>query len=97
MIQNTNDRLIRIDEVLKELGIKRTNFYETIKELKNKFEIEKNENKKQEIHTIYILIKPKKFGRTSVWSYNQIQQFINLIKIGEIEKILGYVKSKNVA
>lgn len=97
MIQNTNDRLIRIDEVLKELGIKRTNFYETIKELKNKFEIEENENKKQEIFAIYILIKPKKFGRTSVWSYNQIQQFINLIRIGEIEKILSYVKSKNVA
>ena len=97
MLENINDKLIRLEDVLNELGIKRTNFYETIKDLKNGIENEENETKKQEIFAIYILIKPKKFGRTSVWSYNQIQQFIILIKTGKIEEILNYVKYINAA
>lgn len=97
MIENTYDRLIRLEEVLKEIGKKRTNFYETIKELRDAINNEQNDVKKEEILAIYVLIKPKKLGRTSLWSYNQIQQFINLIKIGEVEKVLNYVKYTSAA
>lgn len=93
----SNDRLIRLDEVLKEIGIKKTNFYETIKELKKGAEREQKEAKKQEILTLYVLVKQKKFGRTSIWSYNQIQQFISHIKTGYAQEILDYIKYKNVA
>ena len=97
MIENTYDRLIRLEEVLKEIGKKRKNFYETIKELRDAINNEQNDVKKEEILAIYVLIKPKKLGRTSLWSYNQIQQFINLIKIGEVEKVLNYVKYTSAA
>lgn len=96
-MENTNDRLIRIEQVLSEIGIKKTNLYELIKLLKNAIKEEKEQDKIEELNSIYILIKPKKFGRTSLWSYNQIQQFISYIKDSYIEEILEYVKYKNVA
>lgn len=96
-MENTNDRLIRIEQVLSEIGIKKTNLYELIKLLKNAIKEEKNQDKIEELNSIYILIKPKKFGRTSLWSYKQIQQFIIYIKNGYVEEILEYIKHKNVA
>ena len=96
-MKNTNDKLIRIEQVLSEIGIKKTNLYELIKLLKNAIDKEKNQDKIDELNSIYTLIKPKKFGRTSLWSYNQIQQFITYIKNGDIEKILDYIKQKHVA
>ena len=97
MIENTNDRLMRIEEVLKETSIKKTNLYELIKTFKRALNEETDELKYNELNSIYILIKPKKFGRTSLWSYNQIQQLIVYIKDGYIEEVLDYMKYKNVA
>ena len=55
-----DDKLIRIDEVLEIISIKKTSFYKLIK--------------KEE------LLKPIKIGGSSLWSYNNIQNFINKIK-----------------
>lgn len=97
MTQNTNDRLIRIDEVLKETCIKKTNFYKLIKTLKKARDEETNNSKLNELNSIYILIKPKKFGRTSLWSYNQIQELIIYIKNDFLEEILEYIEYKYAA
>lgn len=97
MQTTTADRLMRLDEVLKKIGIKKTNFYEKIKFIKHCFENENDELKKEEIKNVYSLISPKKFGARSLWSFNQLQQFIDLTKNGDIEKILNYAKHKNVA
>ena len=96
-MEHKNDKLIRIDQVLGEIGIKKTNLYELIKLLKNAINEETNQDKIDRLNSIYTLIKPKKFGRTSLWSYNQIQEFINCIKNESIEEILEYIKYKNVA
>ena len=93
----SNDRLIRLDEVLEEIGIKKTNFYTKIKLIKHCFEKENDELKKEEIKNVYYLISPKKFGARSLWSFNQVQQFIDFTKNGHIEKIFTYAKLKNVA
>ena len=97
ILENKDDKLIRIEQVLSELGIKKTNLYELIKLLRNAIDDETNQDKINELYSIYILIKPKKFGRTSLWSYNQIQQLIIYIKNEYIEEILEYIKYKNAA
>lgn len=94
---NNNDKLIRLDEVLSEIGLKKTPFYSMIKEFDEAYKTEQNEKIKEEIFSIYILIKQKKIGRTSLWSYNQIQQLISLIKNGEVYRISNYIRYKNVA
>lgn len=97
ILGNKDDKLIRIEQVLSELSIKKTNLYELIKLLRNAIDDETNQDKINELYSIYILIKPKKFGRTSLWSYNQIQQLIIYIKNEYIEEILEYIKYKNAA
>jgi hypothetical protein len=52
----TNDKLIRIEQVLSEIGIKKTNLYELIKLLKNAIDEENNQNKIDELNSIYTLI-----------------------------------------
>ena len=62
-MKNTNDRLIRIEQVLSEIGIKKTNLYELIKLFRNAIDekiltgaISKNELKKmirKNLKTVY--------------------------------------------
>jgi hypothetical protein len=86
-MENTNDKLIRID----------TKFYAIIKTFNIALNEETDELKFNELNSIYILIKAKKFGRTNFWSHNQIQQFITYIKNGYIDELMEYIKYKNVA
>ena len=94
---NNNDRLMRLEEVLCEIGLKKTHFYSMIKEFEEAYQIEQNQEIKEEIFSIYTLIKQKKIGRTSLWSANQIQQLISLIKNGEVGRITDYIRYKNAA
>jgi hypothetical protein len=68
-----------------------------IKEFEEAYQIEQNQEIKEEIFSIYTLIKQKKIGRTSLWSANQIQQLISLIKNGEVGRITDYIRYKNAA
>ena len=54
------DRLMRLEEVLCEIGLKKTPFYSMIKEFDEAYKTEQNEKIKEEIFSIYILIKQKK-------------------------------------
>lgn len=96
-MNNNNDRLMRLEEVLCEIGLKKTLFYSMIKEFEEAYQIEQNQEIKEEIFCIYTLIKQKKIGRTSLWSANQVQQLISLIKNGEVGRITNYIRYKNAA
>ena len=103
-MQVINDKLIKIDEVLELLRIKKTKFYELIKALKNAYEkeqnlIKKEQNliKKEKILYFYNLIKAKKFGGSSLWSQNQIQLLIDHIKKGDLEQIYEYIRIGSAA
>lgn len=96
-MQLTNDKLMRINDVLKILGIKKTKFYQLIKDLKNAHENEQNLIKKEEILYYYNLIKAKKFGGSSLWSQNQIQLLIVHISKGDLEQIHEYIRSESAA